>query len=110
MARDFAKQFYSSKAWQDCRNRYAQKARHLCENCLKHGIVKPGEIVHHKIELTPANIEHPEITLNYSNLMLVCRECHAEIHNGNRKRYHFDSLGKVITNTPPISDSYGNGQ
>ena len=108
MARDYAKQFYSSKAWQDCRNRYASQARHLCENCMAKGIIRPGEIVHHKIPITADNIEHPEITLEFTNLMLLCRDCHAEMHKpyGGR-RYHFDSLGNLILNTPPISDSYG---
>ena len=82
MAKQFAKSFYSSKAWQDCRNEYAKKVHHLCENCLKQGIYKPGEIVHHKIEITPMNITHPEITLNHKNLQLLCRDCHAAQHRG----------------------------
>ena len=53
MAKDFAKAFYSSKAWQDCRNSYAAKRLHLCERCLARGIYRPGDIVHHVIEITP---------------------------------------------------------
>ena len=80
MAREFAKKFYSSKVWQDCRNEYAKRAHYLCENCLRKGIYKPGVIVHHVEELTPFNIERPEIALNFDNLELLCRDCHAEIH------------------------------
>ena len=80
MAKQFARQFYSSKAWQSCRNEYMKKAHHLCENCLKKGIYKPAEIVHHVIELDPITIEHPEIALNFDNLEAVCRDCHAEKH------------------------------
>lgn len=81
MAKPFARKFYSSKAWQDCRNEYAKRRHHLCEDCLRRGIYRPGTIVHHKIELDPINIEHPEITLNFDNLELLCRECHANRHD-----------------------------
>lgn len=85
MAKAWARKFYSSKTWQDCRNEYAKRRHHLCEDCLRRGIYRPGTIVHHKIELDPINIEHPEITLNFDNLELLCRECHAnrhELHGG----------------------------
>lgn len=81
MAKAFAKKFYSSKAWQTCRNEYARDRHYLCENCLRKGIYKVGEIVHHKIEIDPVNINNPEIALNPDNLMLLCRECHAAIHD-----------------------------
>ena len=55
MAKDFARSFYSSKQWQDCRNEYAKRRHHLCEDCLRRGIYKPGVIVHHIEELTPEN-------------------------------------------------------
>lgn len=80
MAKPFARQFYSSKAWQDCRNEYAKRRHHLCENCLRRGIYRPGTIVHHKIEIDPVTIERPEIALNFDNLELLCRDCHAEVH------------------------------
>lgn len=99
MAQDFAKSFYSSKRWQDCRNAYAKRAHYLCENCLRKGIYRPGEIVHHKIEISPMNIYNPEITLNFDNLEHVCRECHAELHkkSTNGRRYVIGPDGEVIT-------------
>jgi len=48
--------------------------------------MKPAELVHHKIELTPENIGNPKITLAHENLQAVCRECHAEIHGRNEKK------------------------
>lgn len=81
MAKPFARKFYSSKAWQDCRNEYAKRRHYLCENCLRKGIYKPGTIVHHVIELDPVNIENPEIALNFNNLELLCRDCHMAIHD-----------------------------
>ena len=75
MAKAFARKFYSSKAWQDCRNEYAKRQHFLCEDCLRRGIYKPGTIVHHKIEIDPVTIEKPEIALNFNNLELLCRDC-----------------------------------
>lgn len=112
MAKPFARKFYSSKAWQDCRNEYAKRRAYLCENCLRRGIYNPGEIVHHKIELDPINIEKPEIALNFNNLELLCRQCHAEVHDltggkwaevnkrrkaekESSKRYKIDANGRV---------------
>ncbi len=80
MAKEFSKKFYSSKRWQQCRNDYAAHAHHLCENCLARGIYKPGVIVHHIEELTPMNIDNPEIATGFDNLQMLCRECHREQH------------------------------
>ena len=91
MAKPYARQFYSSKAWQDCRNEYAKKVHHLCENCLRQGIYKPGEIVHHRIEISPLNIDKPEITLNQKNLELLCRECHQQKHNDKAGWQHYNA-------------------
>lgn len=98
MAQEFAKRFYSSKAWQDCRAEYIKQAHYLCENCLRRGIYKPGEIVHHIIEIDPVNIDNPEVTLNFDNLEYVCRECHAEHHKvaSKDRRYVFGDNGEVI--------------
>lgn len=98
MAKDFAKAFYSSKAWQDCRNSYAAKRMHLCERCLARGIYRPGDIVHHVIEITPETINKPEIALNHDNLRLLCRDCHAEVHktSSRGRRYLFGENGEVI--------------
>ena len=98
MAREFARGFYSSKTWQDCRDEYAKKQHYLCEDCLARGIYRPGVIVHHIEELTPMNIDRPEVTLNPSNLKLVCRGCHAEEHKAHNKgrRYLIGDDGKII--------------
>lgn len=98
MSKPFARQFYSSKTWQDCRNEYIKCAHYLCENCLRKGIYTPGVIVHHIEELTPENIHRPEVSLNFGNLELLCRECHAEMHNkrSKGKRYIFVDNGEII--------------
>ena len=86
VAKEFARKFYSSKAWQECRNEYMKRAHYLCENCLRKGIYKPAEIVHHIIEIDPITIERPEIALNFDNLEAVCRECH-DMYHDNRGRW-----------------------
>ena len=75
-----------------------KRAHYLCENCMRRGIYKPGVIVHHLEELTPANIHRPEVTLNFKNLELLCRDCHAEVHNERAKgmRYVFGENGEII--------------
>ena len=89
------RRFYSSKAWQDCRNSYARSKGGLCELCLAKGIYRPGEIVHHKTHLTTANLSDPTISLNWDNLQLLCRDCHASQHKPER-RYKVDELGRVL--------------
>ena len=86
MAKEFARQFYSSKAWQDCRNEYMKRAHYLCEDCLAKGIYTPAKYVHHIEELTPLNIRRPEIATGFDNLRAVCRACHDEAHD-NRGRW-----------------------
>lgn len=95
MAREFAKQFYSSEAWNQCRTGYKKSVGGLCERCLEKGLYVPGEIVHHKIHITPQNIQNSDIVLNWGNLELLCRECHAEMHGKKRKRYKVDEIGRV---------------
>ena len=94
--RDFAAKLYKSKAWQRCRDGYANSKGGLCERCLARGIYTPGEIVHHKVMLTPDNITDESITLNWNNLQLLCRDCHAVAHKPS-KRYKVDELGRIIT-------------
>ena len=95
MARGFAKKFYSSKAWEVCRNAYITKVFGLCERC-----EMPGKIVHHKIYINPANINNSEILLNHDNLELLCQDCHNKEHHKTGEAiadgYEFDEQGNLI--------------
>ena len=93
--KEYAERFYKSKAWQKTRAAYAKSKRNLCEVCLSNGIIRPAEIIHHKIELTPDNIDDPTVTLSWDNLQCVCRECHAVAHGARRKRWKVDEMGHV---------------
>lgn len=103
MAREFAKSFYNSKAWKDCRRRYIElmpkEKRGLCERCYKEGKHVLGEELHHKIPLTPNNINERNITLDHNNLILLCYECHKKIHGFQKeKRYIIADNGDIIEN------------
>lgn len=109
--KEYAKKLYGSKAWKNTRKAYAKSRGGLCERCLKKGLIIPGEIVHHRRHITAANVDKPEITLSWENLELVCRECHAEIHerdmhasrNTKKKRYKVSADGTVTaTEAPPV--------
>lgn len=88
MAKDFAQSFYNSTAWKQCREAYKKKQCYICERC-----GEPGDIVHHKTRITPANVDDASITLNFENLELLCRDCHAAEHsNQTERRYSFDRI------------------
>lgn len=102
MAREFAKSFYASRAWQKCRAAYISRRRSidggLCESCRE----KPGYIVHHKTELTPDNINDPDIALGFGNLKYDCLECHNQEHGRGDDavpglvKYEFNERGEMV--------------
>lgn len=69
--------FYCSKEWQDLRNRKWYDADGLCEMCKKKGIIREGIDVHHLVEISKDWSKR----LDYDNLVLLCKDCHNEIHN-----------------------------
>lgn len=95
MAKDWAKSFYQSKSWKLIRDYvFYQIDFGLCRRC-----GEPGELVHHKIYLTPQNINNPAISLNINNLETLCRTCHALEHEGEPatdKGLMFDNQGNLI--------------
>jgi 5-methylcytosine-specific restriction endonuclease McrA len=100
MAQEFAKSFYKSKSWQQCRASYIASVGGLCETCLEKNRVRPGKIVHHKTYLTPENINDPYITLNHAMLRYDCQDCHNIEHHGDTSVVQdglaFDIYGNLI--------------
>lgn len=114
--KEYAKKFYGSRSWKNTRAAYLKSVGRLCELCLKEGVYTPAEAVHHKVFITPENINDPNITLSWDNLMAVCRKHHEELHEHPLKtsqtqpgqaqriadptrppkRYIIDEDGKVI--------------
>ena len=109
MAKDFAKSFYRSKDWEQCRRSYID-ARimtdgGLCEEC-KQAL---GYIVHHVVTLDSNNINDSKISLNHKKLKYVCKSCHDKIHYNDifkidkeKENYKFDKFGnyEIIVNSP----------
>ena len=93
----WAEAFYKSTAWKRCRDAYAKSVGGLCERCLKRGLYRSGEIVHHRVHLTPANINDPAVALAWANLELLCRDCHGEEHGRVERRYRWDEAGRCLT-------------
>lgn len=57
--------------------------------------------MHHKILLTPNNINNPEISLNHAHLQYLCLECHNIEHGAKtvgviREGLMFDIAGNVV--------------
>lgn len=52
----------------------------ICSFCGKPILKDYQTIAHHKTEVTTANLNNPEITLNPDNIELVHLHCHNEIH------------------------------
>ena len=104
MARDFAKKFYNSKEWKKCREAYKESKNGLCERCLDNGKYVVGDEVHHKVYLTPDNINNADITLNWDRLELLCATCHSKEHNEKyspvREDVMFDEEGDLVPSPP----------
>lgn len=60
-------------AWKEVRKRYVSK-HPFCEMCFDKGIIVPVEEIHHKIPLAEGG------TNDESNLISLCKACHAKIH------------------------------
>lgn len=91
----YAREFYNSKAWRDTQRAYMKSRHYVCERC-----GRPAEIVHHRTYITPANINDPNITLDWSNLEALCRTCHQHEHFSGgvtAEGLRFDEAGNLTT-------------
>jgi 5-methylcytosine-specific restriction endonuclease McrA len=108
MAKEFAKQFYNSKAWREVRELRIGMDRGICQIC-----GKPGNEVDHIIELTPDNIYDEMIALNLDNLRTLCHRCHTrKTMQGQRSkedesialdRIFFTEDGMPVKAMPPLN-------
>lgn len=103
MAKEWAKAFYNSKRWQQCKNSYISQRimadGGICEVCGS----SQGYIVHHKTMLTESNINNPDIALCHSSLQYVCKDCHDKFEGhgiGSQKKkalFAFDADGQPVS-------------
>ena len=83
--------FYRSKDWEKFRQIIISQRTNpdngllYCEHCGKPIARAYDIILHHKVELTPANVNDRAVSLNPDNVMCVHHRCHNEIH----KRFGF---------------------
>lgn len=95
MAKEWAKAFYSSKAWQDCRRQALRRDLYTCAYCSDR-----AREVHHVIPIDKKNITDASVTLNPDNLISLCHSCHDKITKGFTgdlaDGYAFSDDGQVI--------------
>lgn len=59
-------------------------------------------MVHHIVELTPANVNDPNINTNLDNLVSLCDLCHKKVHSwvrqgSTRQGLAFDEDGNLVS-------------
>jgi hypothetical protein len=95
MAQAFSYKFYNGTQWRKTSKAYAISVHLQCERC-----GQPGKEVHHKIALTPSNINNPEIAYAWNNLELLCFRCHQRETKGTegvtQDGLMFDDEGQVV--------------
>ncbi len=69
------------RVWQRVRERYVS-THPFCEECLKKGVLVPVEEVHHKKPLSEGG------THQMSNLVSLCKSCHAREHAKRGERWN----------------------
>lgn len=71
---------YQNTQWRKMRDCYI-KEHPLCDECLKKGKITPAEDVHHIRSPFKKGEINWALLLDEDNLMSLCKNCHAEIHN-----------------------------
>lgn len=71
--------FYHSKAWRDLSYLLRLKSG-KCQRCGRVADMKQLH-AHHKVLLTPSNVNDTTISLNPDNIEILCNSCHDEEHN-----------------------------
>lgn len=73
---------YNTDRWRKLRLNYLSQ-HPLCEECLKRGIIKSAQDIHHVISFmtTDDMCEREKLAFDSSNLQALCRDCHCEKHN-----------------------------
>lgn len=81
-------QFYKSDDWEELRDEVLRECHYECQLCLKHGIYKRAEMVHHVNEVR----KRPDLALTKQfvdaltgetiiNLIALCNPCHERVHD-----------------------------
>lgn len=99
------KQFYQSREWKEfmeilAMERMNEDGQLICAHCGKPIVKKYDRIGHHKIELTPDNVNDFSISLNPDNVDIIHFRCHNAIH----ERFGFQKEKQVyLVYGPPCA-------
>lgn len=105
--RKLRQQAYQNTAWRKLRDTYMHN-HPICEECLNKGKVTPATDIHHMI----SPFQHGEVNytllLDYDNLMALCKECHATLHNNQNgvktQKQILEELDTLLNNSYNNSD------
>lgn len=73
--------FYKTYAWRVTRAQVIDRDHKECQHCAAQGGFHKAECVHHIVPLEDA----PELALDMSNLVALCRDCHERVHGREKK-------------------------
>ena len=84
-------EFYGSRLWHNLRDNFIYY-HPLCMECLKKGISKPAQHVHHSVPFSwfPEKDDKWKCFLYEDWLVPLCSECHKEIHKTLVKPLDFE--------------------
>jgi 5-methylcytosine-specific restriction protein A len=96
---------YQTTKWRKIREVYMHE-HPICERCIQKGIVTPAEDIHHIISPFKGGQINWEKLFDYENLMALCKECHAEIHNAQQGHVSPEEILKQLDDllNPEIRD------
>ena len=96
MAEQFAAAFYASKEWRDLRQLLIIQRGGKCERTGKVFVDTSKLIGHHKIALTPENINDANISLNPDNIEIIS----LDVHNQEHKRFGYAQQVYIVWGSP----------
>lgn len=77
---------YNNPAWRKLRDTFIREHA-VCADCISKGKITPSQDIHHiKSPFKNGEVNY-NLLLDYTNLVALCKECHAARHNkeqGNR--------------------------
>lgn len=93
--RQLRKKAYNTTEWRKLREVYMRE-HPICEKCLERGKITPAEDIHHKISPFRSGEVNYGLLLDHDNLMAVCKECHAAIHNKQQGHISPEEIIKML--------------